>query len=94
MLNTRLESSPYIAGEKYTIADIASFTWMRASNFLGWDLAEWPAIKAWFDRILEREAVNRGLAVPEKRQMTEDQFSEIVAGKRKEMLERVNTDLK
>jgi glutathione S-transferase len=93
VLNTRLGESPYVAGEKFTIADIASFCWVRASpNILGFDLDDWPAIRKWHDLILARETVQRALKIPESK-MTEAQFAVIVAGKRKEMLERKNTDL-
>ncbi|KAJ5768709.1 hypothetical protein N7520_003268 [Penicillium odoratum] len=92
-LNTRLTESPYVAGEKFTIADIASFCWVRASpNMLGFDLDDWPAIREWYDSILARETVKKALKVPVPT-MTEDQFAVIVAGKRKEMLERSNADL-
>lgn len=65
VLNTRLEASRYLAGEKYTIADICNYAWVRyAPLALGMDLGEWPALKAWHDGIAEREAVRRGLNVP------------------------------
>lgn len=93
VLNTRLGESPYVAGEKFTIADIASFCWVRASpNILGFNLDDWPAIRKWYDLILARETVQKALKIPEPK-MTEAQFAVIVAGKRKEMLERKNTDL-
>jgi len=92
-LNTHLAKSPYVAGEKFTIADIASFCWVRASpNLLGFDLDDWPAIRKWYNSILTRETVKKALKVPVPT-MTEDQFAVIAAGKRKEMLERKNMDL-
>jgi hypothetical protein len=39
------------------------------------DLSEWPALKAWADRINGREAVKKGLNVP-KRHFTPEQFAE------------------
>ncbi|KAJ6150177.1 hypothetical protein N7471_001376 [Penicillium samsonianum] len=93
VLNTRLGELPYVAGQKFTIADIASFCWVRASpNILGFSLDDWPAIRKWYDLILARETVQKALKIPEPK-MTEAQFAVIVAGKRKEMLERKNTDL-
>jgi glutathione S-transferase len=87
-----MESS-YVAGEKFTIADIATYCWVRASpNLLGFDLDDWPAIRRWHDSILARETVQEALKVPMP-MMTEAQFAVIVAGKRKEMLERKNSDL-
>jgi glutathione S-transferase len=73
VLNERLAKSPYLAGDKYTIADLATFGWVRyAPIALGIDLAEFPALKRWHDEITSREAVQRGLAVPKK--MTDEQL--------------------
>ncbi|KAL2840045.1 glutathione S-transferase [Aspergillus pseudoustus] len=65
VLNDRLTVSPYLAGPKYTIADIANFGWVRyAPLALEINLNEFPALKRWHSVILERSAVQRGLAVP------------------------------
>ncbi|OQE07507.1 hypothetical protein PENVUL_c013G07560 [Penicillium vulpinum] len=94
VLNTRLGESPYVAGEKFTIADIASFCWVRASpNLLDFNLDDWPAIRKWYDSIMERDTVQKALNIPTPA-MIEAQFAAIVAGKRKEMLERKNADSK
>jgi glutathione S-transferase len=66
---------------------------VRASpNLLDFDLDDWPTIRKWCDSTLARETVKKALKVPGST-MTEDQFAVIVAGKRKEMLERKNADL-
>ncbi|KAJ5709766.1 hypothetical protein N7493_010057 [Penicillium malachiteum] len=80
VLNTRLGESPYVAGDKFTIADIASFCWVRASpNLLGFNLGDWPAIQRWYDSILARETVKKALGIL-KPAMTEAQFVVIMAG--------------
>ncbi len=56
------EGGPYLAGD-YSIADIASFTWMNNLKALGLDVGEYPHIKDWLAAIAERPAVKRGLAV-------------------------------
>ena len=92
VLESRLQQSPYLAGEKFSIADIASFAWVRiAPNLLGFDLADWPAVKRWHDGIREREAVIRALRVP-RSEMSEEQFARVVVGKRREMMGRGCTD--
>lgn len=67
VLNQRLkENGDWLVGDKYTIADIASFTWV---NFAFWgdiDLSEFSQLKEWCDRINKREAVAKGLDVPFK----------------------------
>ncbi|WP_293221981.1 glutathione binding-like protein [Ottowia sp.] len=53
----------YIAGTDYSIADIAIFPWLRSWQNQGIAWADYPALKAWFDRIAARPAVQRGVQV-------------------------------
>ncbi|OGM47812.1 hypothetical protein ABOM_003349 [Aspergillus bombycis] len=65
VLESRLKESPYLAGAKYTIADIASYTWVRRGPaLLEIDLSEFPAVKRWVDEIGKRAAVQKGTDVP------------------------------
>ncbi|HEY5280283.1 MAG TPA: glutathione binding-like protein, partial [Pseudolabrys sp.] len=57
-----LASQPYVAGDEYTIADIAAFPWLRNIGLLAVDLGKRPNLKAWIDRIEARDAVKRALA--------------------------------
>jgi GST-like protein len=64
-----LVDSPYLAGDDYTIADMAAYPWVvTADTFLADVLAERlatkPALLAWMDKIAKRPAVKRGMAVP------------------------------
>jgi len=62
VIEERLRRVPYLAGE-YSIADIATYPWaMRHFNF-GIALEDYPAVKAWTERIGARPAVQRGMDV-------------------------------
>ena len=70
VLNIALGKTPYIAGEEYTIADIAIFSWYGllvkgklydAAEFLS--VHEYTNIIRWADEILKRKAVARGRMV-------------------------------
>jgi GST-like protein len=63
VLEKRLSASPFLAGEEYSIADIATFPWVRNSDRRGIDLADYPAVERWHDAIAARPAVQRGVAV-------------------------------
>ena len=53
----------YMAGADYSVADIAIYPWLRSWQNQGIDWADYPHLKAWFDRIGERPAVQRGVQV-------------------------------
>ena len=74
LLDKELATKPYIAGDDYTIADIAIWSWYgrlaqdkvwdRAGIFL--DVKEYKHLQAWTEKIANRPAVQRGLEVEYK----------------------------
>ncbi len=68
VLEKRLSQSEYLAGAEYTIADIATFPWVRNPDRRGIDLGDYPAVQRWHDAIAARPAVQRGVAVLADRQ--------------------------
>jgi GST-like protein len=60
VMEKRLEDRDYLAGA-YSIADIASFPWVRNWRSLGQDMRKFPQLERWLDRIAKRPAVMRGL---------------------------------
>lgn len=52
-------------GDKYSVADINVFGWVRSAVWAGIDLADFPLLSAWADRIEKRPAVQRGISVPD-----------------------------
>jgi GST-like protein len=63
VLQKRLSEAEYLADE-YSIADIATFPWVARFEWHKVDLADFPAVQRWFDRIHARPAVPKGMAVP------------------------------
>ncbi|MEY4363217.1 MAG: hypothetical protein RLZZ24_569 [Pseudomonadota bacterium] len=63
VLNKQVSQHAYVAGNQYSIADIAIFPWLRSWKNQGIDWADFPALKDWFDRIDARPAVQRGVQV-------------------------------
>ncbi len=63
VMNKQLQTNKYIAGGTYSIADIAIFPWLRSWQNQGIDWNDYPNLKAWFDQIAERPAVQRGVQV-------------------------------
>ena len=63
VLDWRLAESDYLAGGDYSIADIATFPWLRSHRKQGVDLDRYPHVKRWFGDIAQRPAVTRGIEV-------------------------------
>ena len=63
VLDKRLGESRFVAGDEYTIADIAIFPWLRGAENRGVALGEYANVKRWFDEIDARPAVQRGVKV-------------------------------
>lgn len=61
VLEARLQVSPWLAGESYSVADIMNFGWLRAAQYAGVQLDDYPAVRAWVTRMAARPAVIRGL---------------------------------
>jgi GST-like protein len=51
----------YVAGAEYGIADMAIFPWVRTWKAQQVPLAEFTHVKAWYERLMERPAVRRGI---------------------------------
>jgi GSH-dependent disulfide-bond oxidoreductase len=83
VMDKQLASHPFIAGNQYSIADIAIFPWLRSWKNQGIDWADYPHLKAWFDQIAERPAVKRGVDVLAtlRQPLTTDKQRDILFGK-------------
>lgn len=63
VIDKQLSDRPWLAGDEYTIADIATFPWLRSWQNQGVELDDYPNLKRWFNTIAERPAVKRGVEV-------------------------------
>lgn len=65
VLDRRLGEFDYLAGPEYTIADIATWPWVRGYEWGGISIDGLDYLCGWLDRIEQRPAVQRGRDVPE-----------------------------
>ena len=70
VLDRRLAISPYLGGESYSIADIATFPWIRSHERQGQDLNSFSHVQRWFAELGKRPAVVRGLELLKEHQKT------------------------
>lgn len=66
VLNKRLADRPFVAGAEYSIADMAIYPWIVSHQWQSQNLDDFPALKAWFERIKARPATQRAYALVEK----------------------------
>jgi GSH-dependent disulfide-bond oxidoreductase len=82
VMDRQLQNARFIAGNQYTVADIAIFPWLRSWQNQGIDWADFPRLKDWFDRIAARPAVLRGVAVlaGARKPLTDDKARQTLFG--------------
>lgn len=82
VMDRQLAKHRYLAGDEYTIADIASFPWTRNFKNQGIDTDDFPNWKRWFDEISERPAVQRGVQVLAnlRKELKDDKARDILFG--------------
>ena len=83
VIDRQLSKSAFIAGNGYSIADIAIFPWLRSWEKQGIVIDEFPQLKRWFDTIADRPAVQRGVKVLAdlRKPITGDKEREVLFGK-------------
>jgi GST-like protein len=83
VIDRRLSQSAWLGGSEYSIADIATFPWLRSWENQGIVLADFPHLQAWFNKIAERPAVQRGVKVLAdlRRPITGEKEREVLFGK-------------
>lgn len=88
VLEKRLGQAEYLAGE-YSIADIATFPWMRFPERRGVDIEAFPALERWLAAINGRPAVQRAFQLvgdhPPQVSMT-DEERDVMFGKTQYMV--------
>jgi GSH-dependent disulfide-bond oxidoreductase len=67
VMDKRLEKTRYLAGDDYTIADVATFPWTARWEWHGLEngLRGFPNVLRWYDELRARPAVQKGYDVPE-----------------------------
>jgi GST-like protein len=83
VIDRRLQEVEYLAGD-YSIADIATFPWLRSYERQGQNLEDYPSLKKWFEKIDARPAVQKGLQLLADKRRTgpmDEKQKEVLFGK-------------
>jgi len=68
-LDSRLNVSDFLAGEKYTIADIATWPWIARHEWHDIGLKNFKNLSRWYSDISKREAVIKGYQFMNKKDL-------------------------
>ncbi|WP_168072246.1 glutathione binding-like protein [Caulobacter sp. SSI4214] len=61
VLNARLAVETYLAGDDYSIADMATFPWVQTYKAQEIPLGDFPHVERWYDALKARPALRRGM---------------------------------
>ncbi|THZ78627.1 glutathione S-transferase [Aureobasidium pullulans] len=76
ILDNQLKDNSYLVGNKYSIADIANYSWVNLAYFSGVNLAQFPNLEKWWKSINGRPAVQKGQSIPGPSPYTNDNFQQ------------------
>ncbi|HEY1229288.1 MAG TPA: glutathione S-transferase N-terminal domain-containing protein [Ramlibacter sp.] len=83
VIDRRLAASPWLGGTEYSIADIATWPWLRNWKNQGMDLSDHPHLERWFHAIEGRPAAQHGVQVlaEMRKPLTDDKTRDVLFGK-------------
>lgn len=84
VMNKRLADREFLAGD-YSIADMACIGWIKPYENQGQDLNEFPNLKRWFETLMARPAVQRGMEIGQKHRRNvaeDDEAKKVLFGQR------------
>ncbi len=64
VLDGRLGENEYLAGSEASIADFATLPWVFRHDWQQVDLSAYPNVKRWYDTMMARPALQRGMELP------------------------------
>jgi GST-like protein len=86
VLDKRLADREFVAGDQYSIADMASYPWIKPYAKQSQNLDDFPNLKRWFDAITARPATQRTYAIADEIKRTAppvtDEDSKVLYGQR------------
>lgn len=73
VMDGQLAKNRYLASNEYTIADIATFPWVRIHEWSGISIEGLPHLQRWMNEIASRPAVVKGLTVPPPSNLSDEE---------------------
>ncbi|OOE91419.1 glutathione S-transferase [Salinivibrio sp. MA427] len=80
VVDHQLQRHSYLAGDSYTIADMATWPWARIHAWSGIDVTGLDALKAWIDKLAERPACQTALVTPASAEASDEERAQQARG--------------
>lgn len=77
VLDGRLAEVPYLAGEEYTIADMATYPWVSTHEWSGVSIDGLTRLSDWLERVGSRPSVVKGMRIPHRPEYDESLAKEV-----------------
>ncbi|WP_163835249.1 glutathione S-transferase family protein [Spartinivicinus ruber] len=79
VMDKQLITNQYLAGDEYTIADIATWPWVRNYEWSGIDIAGLNHLQQWINLIGERQTVQKGIAIPPSSEASDEEKAQQIS---------------
>ncbi|MGI2261162.1 glutathione S-transferase family protein [Shewanella sp. GXUN23E] len=79
VLNTRLAQVEYLGGNEYSIADMATWPWVRIHDWSGISVEGLDHLQRWLEAVGNRPACQRALQVPPSASQSDDERAKAVS---------------
>ncbi|MPY21071.1 glutathione S-transferase [Shewanella psychropiezotolerans] len=76
VMNHQLSDNRYLSGDDYTIADIATWPWVRIFEWSGVDISGLGHLERWLNEIAKRPAVQIGIVTPPSSDLSDEELAE------------------
>lgn len=76
VMNTQLAKTAYLAGNSYTIADIAAWPWVRIYEWSGVSIEELIHLQRWMNELAQRPACQMGINVPPPSELSDEELAQ------------------
>jgi GST-like protein len=86
VMNNRLHDRRYLAGDNYSISDIACYPWAVNWTYFKQDIEEFKHVKRWLEELSARPAVQRGMSLGKELAADNDNVSPEEAARRAKVL--------
>lgn len=73
VLDTQLAKTTYLGTEQFTIADIATWPWVKIHEWSGIDVSGLPNLQRWLELVASRPACQKGLLIPPSEDISDEE---------------------